>query len=495
MKQVYPEFEKAGQEEGIEIWRVEDFKPVAYPKDQYGKFYEGDSYIILRTKIRKSGAKEWDLHFWLGSKTSQDEAGAAAILAVHLDDALGGVPIQYREVQEHESQLFVSNFKSGIRYLPGGVASGFHHVDPDAFETRLFQVKGSRNVRVKQVDPKITSMNEGDCFILDVGKDIYVYIGTKSKRIERLKAITAANQIRDQDHAGKAHVHIIDEFSSENDVEAFFKNLGSGSRAEVRPESAGGDDLQFESNQQRVATLYRVSDSTGDLKVAPVGEKPFSQSTLDTNDCFILDTVDSNIFVWIGKKCNSNEKTNAMKIAESYLNTKSYPPWVNVQRIVEEAEPTAFTQYFKTWQGQRQIRGRLVRDASTEEAEGWEARLLHASIRGNTNQFCVEQIFDFEQDDLNPDDIMILDVGTKVYIWIGEGASVQEKSKCEDLVTDYLKKFGRENIPRIRVQQGNEDEKFRKQFPAWNDNLWDNDTKYDDIKAHLVAINKAIAMH
>lgn len=126
-----------------------------------------------------------------------------------MDDALGGVPIQYREVQEHESQLFVSNFKSGIRYLPGGVASGFHHVDPDAFETRLFQVKGSRNVRVKQVDPKITSMNEGDCFILDVGKNIYVYIGTKSKRIERLKAITAANQIRDQDHAGKAHVHII----------------------------------------------------------------------------------------------------------------------------------------------------------------------------------------------------------------------------------------------------------------------------------------------
>jgi hypothetical protein len=39
----------------------------------------------------------------------------------------------------------------GIRYLPGGVASGFHHVDPDAVEKRLFQVKGKRNVRVRQV--------------------------------------------------------------------------------------------------------------------------------------------------------------------------------------------------------------------------------------------------------------------------------------------------------------------------------------------------------
>lgn len=122
------------------------------------------------------------------------------------------MPIQYRETQEHESQLFLSYFKNGIRYLPGGIASGFTHVDPNAFEKRLFQVKGSRNIRVKQVDPVIGSMNKGDCFILDVGRDIYVYVGTKSKRVERLKAISAANQVRDQDHAGKAKVHIIGTF-------------------------------------------------------------------------------------------------------------------------------------------------------------------------------------------------------------------------------------------------------------------------------------------
>lgn len=53
------------------------------------------------------------MHFWLGLDTSQDEAGAAAILTVQLDDMLGGAPVQYREVQEHESAKFSRYYKNG----------------------------------------------------------------------------------------------------------------------------------------------------------------------------------------------------------------------------------------------------------------------------------------------------------------------------------------------------------------------------------------------
>ena len=81
----------------------------------------------------------------------QDESGSAAMLAVDLDDALGGAPAQHRELQENESQLFLSYFKTGVKYLPGGVKSGFTHYDPEDVEKRLFRVKGKRNVQVKQV--------------------------------------------------------------------------------------------------------------------------------------------------------------------------------------------------------------------------------------------------------------------------------------------------------------------------------------------------------
>lgn len=159
---------------------------------------------------------------------------------------------------------------------------------------------------------------------------------------------------------------VADEASSEGEVEEFFTKLGSGSAADVPDETAGGDDEQFESSQERVVTLYRVSDASGRVEVTKISSKPFQQSALDTNDCFILDTTDSNIYVWVGKKCNNRERSEAMNKAQAFLVSEHYPSWTQVQRIVEGAEPSIFQQYFRTWRSAGELHSRLIRSVGEE---------------------------------------------------------------------------------------------------------------------------------
>ena len=50
-----PAWKGAGQAVGLQIWRIVKFKVTHWPKEDYGKFYDGDSYIILHTYKKPEG--------------------------------------------------------------------------------------------------------------------------------------------------------------------------------------------------------------------------------------------------------------------------------------------------------------------------------------------------------------------------------------------------------------------------------------------------------
>ena len=91
------------------------------------------------------------------------------------------------------------------------MASGFTDVDAEPVEKRLFEVKGKRNIKVKQVAIDGAQVNKADCWILDEGKGgkILVYMPPGASKMEQFRATNAANQIRDEDHAGSATVEIL----------------------------------------------------------------------------------------------------------------------------------------------------------------------------------------------------------------------------------------------------------------------------------------------
>jgi gelsolin len=320
-----------GQEIGIKIWRIEKFHVVAWPEKQYGKFYSGDSYIVLRTykKTPDSEKFSFDVHFWIGKDSTQDEYGTAAYKTVELDDYLHGDPVQHREIQNYESELFLSYFKK-VEFLEGGVDSGFHHVEAKEYKPRLFHLKGKKNVVVRQVEFSVKSLNSGDCFVLDEGHNIYQMNGRESGAMEKLKAAELTRAI-DDERGGKPNVWVFEQ-DDKNDANAnkFWELLGG--RTEIAPATP---DVPVAEEKK----LFRLSDETGKMEMKQV--KEVSRKSLDSSDVFILDA-GFEIFAWIGKGASKDEKAKALSYATDYLFKHNRPKTLPISRILEGAENDVF---------------------------------------------------------------------------------------------------------------------------------------------------------
>ncbi|TRY55082.1 hypothetical protein DNTS_034511 [Danionella cerebrum] len=346
----HPEFEKAGKQTGLQVWRIEKMDLVPVPQNLYGGFYTGDSYLVLNTIKQNSGDLQYDLHFWIGDACTVDESGAAAIFTMQMDDFLGGKPIQYREVQRYESKTFVGYFKTGLKYMQGGVASGLKHTSVNV--KRLLHVSGRRVVRAIEVPVSWTSFNQGDCFILDLGEEIYQWCGSKCNQFERLKATNVSKDIRDNERCGRSNLFVCEEGSENDRILAVL-----GPKPEL-PDSQYEDTKNDVSNRKS-AKLYKVSDASGSLSVSLVAEEnPFPQSALHSTDCFILDHGSNDkIFVWKGKGANKEERSAAMKAAEEFISQMGYPKYTGVQIIPENGETPLFKQFFKFWRDLEQTKG------------------------------------------------------------------------------------------------------------------------------------------
>uniref|UniRef100_A0A7N5P6U2 Villin 1 n=1 Tax=Ailuropoda melanoleuca TaxID=9646 RepID=A0A7N5P6U2_AILME len=332
---------------GVQIWRIEDMKMVPVPSSTFGSFYDGDCYIVLA--IHKTGSSlSYDIHYWIGQASSQDEQGAAAIYTTQMDDFLKGRAVQHREVQGNESEAFRGYFKQGLVIQKGGVASGMKHVETNSYEVqRLLHVKGKRNVVAGEVEVSWKSFNLGDVFLLDLGKIIIQWNGPESNRMERLRGMTLAKEIRDQERGGRTYVAVVD---GENEKETpklmEIMNYVLGQRGSLK---AAVPDTVVEPALKAALKLYHVSDSEGKLVVREVATRPLTQDLLSHEDCYILDQGGLKIYVWKGKNASAQERTGAMNQALDFIKAKQYPPSTQVEVQNDGAESAVFQQLFQKW--------------------------------------------------------------------------------------------------------------------------------------------------
>ncbi|KAK4485445.1 hypothetical protein RD792_008086 [Penstemon davidsonii] len=355
-KALEPAFQGAGQRIGTEIWRIENFQPVPLPKSDYGKFYSGDSYIILQTSPGRGGAYLYDIHFWLGKDTSQDEAGTAAIKTVELDAVLGGRAVQYRELQGHETDKFLSYFKPCIIPLEGGVASGFKKPEEEEFETRLYICKGKRVVRLKQVPFSRSSLNHDDVFILDSKDKIFQFNGANSNIQERAKALEVIQFLKEKYHEGTCDVAIVDDgkLQAESDSGEFWVLFGGF--APISKKVATEDDIIPEKTPAQLYRPYEllvtffitlILGSIADGQVKTV-DGELSKSILENNKCYLLDC-GSEVFVWVGRVTQVDERKVAIQAAEDFVASQNRPKSTHITRVIQGYETHSFKSNFDSW--------------------------------------------------------------------------------------------------------------------------------------------------
>jgi len=316
------------------VWRVEKFKVVPWPEKLYGQFYDGDSYIVLRT-YGNPPKYSYDVHFWLGEHTTIDEAGTAVYKTIELDTYHDGLPVQHREVQGFETAQFVSYFPNGIRILHGGIESGFHHVGPEAYQPRLLQFKGRKDTHVSEVPLARDSLNSGDVFILDDGLTLYQWNGSKCAGVERVKAATLCHAI-DDERGGRAQIVMIEEGDNDSAGDKFWTLLGG--KGPVKSAAEGGADDDGKAVPKR---LCQLSDASGSLQFKEVASGKIARRLLNSNDVLVFDTGE-HIFVWIGLGSSKQERAKGLSYATDYLKQHDRPLHLPITKILEGGENEVF---------------------------------------------------------------------------------------------------------------------------------------------------------
>ncbi|KAG8125259.1 hypothetical protein E2320_020587 [Naja naja] len=352
---------------GLQIWRIETHKI--------------------------QNAFTYDIHFWLGNSSSQDEQGAAAIYTTQMDEHLGGAAVQHRETQNYESDTFRSHFKQGLVYKKGGVASGMQHVETNTYNVqRLLHVKGKKNVVAGEVEMNWNSFNLGDVFLLDLGKLIIQWNGPESNRLERLKGMNLAKDIRDRERGGRAQVAIVDgenEDASPALMKIMFYVLGE--KRNIQP--AIPDAVVDQKLKSSLKLYQRESTCAGSCYPAPYPRPSEARGLLHLGPRWYEDFCVEGQTLQQGREAAGPVKSFGESRCDyldkclrhggkGFIKAKNYSPTTSVETENDGSESAVFRQLFQRWTVHSQTTGfgktHTVGKIAKVEQVKFDATSLHA---------------------------------------------------------------------------------------------------------------------